>query len=126
MARFCNAILLLLLTCGCATKPLEPVCALAPAVMPESWWPSGEVQKSLSAAPWSAAEARDAAYAVNRGLDELSDFFSNRPAAVAALGADAVESLIDVSYAAANMPALQIAARELARRNLTLVIAPLS
>jgi len=119
-----SAILLLLLTCGCATRSPEPLCVLAPAAIPESWRPSGEVHKSLSAAPWSADEAKDAAYAVKRGLDELSDLFSSRPTTVRALAGDAVEPLIDASYAAANMPALQIAARDQARRVLILFLAP--
>lgn len=92
--------------------------------MPESWRPSGNVEKSLSAAPWSADEAEDAAYAVGTGLNELSDFFSSRPAAVLALRDDSVEALLDASYAAANMPALQIAACDQARRALLLLLAP--
>jgi hypothetical protein len=57
-------------------------------------------------------------------LDELSDFFSNRPAAVAALEGDAVEPFIDSFYAAANMPTFQLAARDQARRVLTPLMAP--
>ncbi len=126
MAMTRSAILLLLLTYGCATtrpEP-EPLCVLAHAAMPESWRPTGQVQKSLSAAPWLDSEAQDAVYAVERGLDELSDYFLNRPAAVAALGGDAVESFIDAAYAAANMPSLQIAARDQARGVLTQLMAP--
>jgi hypothetical protein len=119
-----SAILALLLTCGCAAENPEPLCVLNPAVMPESWRPAGEVQRSLSAAPWSAGEAKDAEYAARRGLDELSEFFAKRPAAVAALGEDAVEPFIDGSYAAANMPSLQLAARDQARRVLTPLLAP--
>jgi hypothetical protein len=92
--------------------------------MPESWRPAGEVQKSLSRASWSAGEAKNAEHAVRRGLDELSEFFSNQPTAVETLGADAVESLIDGSYAAANTPTLKIAARDQARRVLTQLLAP--
>jgi hypothetical protein len=119
-----STILLLLLTCGCSARNREPLCAIAPAAMPKSWRPSGNIQKNLSAAPWSADEVEDAAYAVRTGLNELGDFFSSRPAAVLALKDDAVEPLLDASYAAANMPALQIAARDQARRLLLLLLAP--
>jgi len=119
-----SVFLLLLVTCGCAARNPEPLCVIAPAAMPESWRPSGNIQKHLSASPWSADEAEDARYAVRTGLDELSDFFSSRPAAVFALKDDAVEPLLDASYAAANMPALQIAARDQARRVLLLLLAP--
>ena len=116
-----TAILFLLLTHPSGAKTAEPLCVLSPAVMPESWRPFGHVHKSLSAAPWSAGETKDAAYAVRRGLDELNDFFSSRPAAVLSLAADAVEPLVDASYAAGNMPALRIAARRDART----ILAPL-
>ena len=119
-----SAILLLLLICGCVTEHPDPLCVLAPAAMPESWRPAGEVQKSLSAAPWSAGEAKDAEFAVMRGLDELTDFFPSRPAAVAALGDDAIESFIDSAYAASNMPTLRLAARDQARRVLAQLMAP--
>ena len=119
-----SAILSLLLICGCVTERPEPLCVLAPAAMPAGWRPVGVVEKSLSAAPWSAGEAKDAEFAVMRGLDELSDFFSSRPAAAAALGDDAVEAFIDGAYAASNMPALQLAARDRARRVLMQLMAP--
>lgn len=119
-----SAILLLLATCGCAARNPEPLCIVSPAAMPESWRPSGNSQKHLSASPWSAGEAEDARYAVRTGLGELSDFFSRRPAAVFALKGDAVEPFLDASYAAANMPALQIAARDQGRRVLLLLLAP--
>lgn len=124
MATIRTAILFLLLTHGSGSKSAEPLCALAPAVMPESWRPFGQVHESLSAAPWSAQETNDAAYAVRMGLDELSDFFSSRPAAVLSLADDAVEPFVDASYAAANMPALQIAARDQARTILIPLLAP--
>ena len=122
MAVACAAVVLL--TCACAARRPEPLCVLAPAAMPESWRPAGEVQKSLSAAPWSAGEAKDAEFAVMRGLDELTDFFPSRPAAVAALGDDAIESFIDSAYAASNMPTLRLAARDQARRVLAQLMAP--
>jgi hypothetical protein len=82
------------------------------------------MQKTLSAAPWSDEEAKDAANAVKRGLDELSEFFSSRPSTVLALGDDAVEPFVDASYSASNMPRLQIAARNEARRVLTPLLTP--
>ncbi len=122
----CGAVLSLFLSSACASRPPEPepLCVLDLAAMPESWRPVGTVQKSLSAAPWSADEAKDAAFAVTRGLEELSDYFSKRPAAIAAIGDNAVESLIDASYAAGNMPDLQMAARDQARQVLMPLIAP--
>ena len=118
------AILALLVTSGCAPAPREPLCVLSPAMMPESWWPSGAVQKGLSAGPWSIDETKDAEHAAVAGFAELREFFADRPRAVAALGSDAVESVIDSSYAASNMPALQTEARELARQNLIQLITP--
>jgi hypothetical protein len=119
-----SIILALFTTTDCATKPMEPVCVLAPSELPESWRPSGQVQQRLSAAPWSIRESEDAEYAVRAGFNELKQFFFNRRGAVSALGSDAVEAVIDASYAASNMPTLQAAARDLARRNLTQLMAP--
>jgi len=115
---------LLLLLCGCGARTAEPVCVLDPAAMPESWRPSGARQKTLSTAPWSAEESKDALHAIDRGMAELTGFFAYRPAAIAALRDDAVEAFIDLSYAAANTPALRSAAREQALRMLTLLMAP--
>jgi hypothetical protein len=92
--------------------------------MPENWRPSGEVQKGLSAAPWSESEAKDAEYAIKTGLDEMIDLYSRRPEAVKALWEDSVGSLIEVTYAGANMPAIEVAARDAARRNLAKLIEP--
>jgi hypothetical protein len=119
-----SVVLFLLLSQASGNKNAEPLCVIAPAAMPESWRPFGEVHKSLSAAPWSAEEMKDAAYAVRRGLDELSDFFASRPAAVLSLADDAVEPFVDASYAAANMPVLQTAARAQARTILRPLLAP--
>ena len=122
-----TAVLLLLLTyssVSSAAKSSEPLCVLSPAAMPVDRRPFGRVHQSLSAAPWSAAETNDAAYAVKMGLSELSDFFSNRPAAVLSLADDAVEPFVDASYAAANMPDLRSAARDKARRILAPLLAP--
>lgn len=113
----CAAIALLL--CGCGARGPTPLCILDPAAMPESWRPIGEKHKRLSAAPWSDAEARAAAMAVERGLAELTALYSSRPETINALGTNVVESLIDVTYAAGNMPALRDAAADQARQALT-------
>lgn len=124
MRNTCITILLLLLSSGSLAETPEPLCVLSPLEMPKSWRPWGEVQKSLSAAPWSNSEEQDVLYSIKRGLDELNDYYSKQPSAVAALGDDAVESFIEVTYAAANTPAIQDAARNGALRNLTMLIAP--
>jgi hypothetical protein len=122
-----SAIAALLLVGGCATTPpSEPLCVLSAAAMPESWRPSAELRETLGAQPWSPNEAKDARHAVRSGFDELQSFFAKKPEAVMDLGTDAVEVAIDVSYAASNMPALQAAARGLARRNLAPLLAPFS
>src|SRR5579872_2952565 len=95
-----NSILLLLLMGSSTPSYPAATCTLDPSEMPESWRPSGTVQGSLNGAPRSAAEAKDAAQAVQAGLRELSDFFANRPDAVLTLRDNAVEPLIDISYAA--------------------------
>jgi hypothetical protein len=117
-------IFLPLFVTDCATKPAEPVCVLTPGAMPASWQPSEHVQQHLSDAPWSLRESEDAEHAVKAGFDELRQFFSDRTSAVSSLGTDAVESVIDSSYAASNMPALQTAARDLARQNLLQLLMP--
>lgn len=99
-------------------------CGLDPAAMPERWRPHGAVAKSLSDAPWSAAEANDVAHALARGWDELTGLFARRPAAIHALGSDAVEALIDLSYAAGNMPLLRAASRDQASRVLAVLLEP--
>jgi hypothetical protein len=119
-----SAILLLVLVCGCGTKPSEPLCALDPASLPETWRPAGSVQASVSAAPWSADEGQDAAFAVKRGLDEMTAFFAEHPAAIEELKDDAVEPFIDVSYAASNTPELRREARDQASRILSRLLAP--
>jgi hypothetical protein len=119
-----TACILLLLLCGCGAKSPEPPCVLDPAAMPESWRPSGARQKSLSTAPWSAEETKDALHALDRGMNELPGFFAFRPAAITVLKTDAVEAFIDFSYAAGNMPTLRSAAREQALRILAVLIAP--
>src|SRR5579871_146372 len=98
--RATSCVLLLALLSSCSVKGPAPLCILDPAAMPESWRPSGARQKTLSTAPWSAEESKDALHAINRGMAELTGFFAYRPAAIAVLRDDAVEAFIDLSYAA--------------------------
>jgi hypothetical protein len=119
-----SVILLLLLTCGCTVQQAEPLCVSTAVALPRSWRPSSAIREDLGTARWSLDEAVDTAYAVRTGLDELSDYFSNQPAAIRALRADAVEPFIDASYAASNMPGIQGRARDLARRTLMPLIGP--
>jgi hypothetical protein len=124
MRKTCVAILLLFLSSNSLAKTPERLCMLSPAEIPKSWQPWGEVQKGLSAAPWSASEAEDAVYAIKTGLDEMIDLYSRRPTAVTALWEDAVASLIEVKYSGANTPAIEVDAHYEARRNLTMLIEP--
>jgi hypothetical protein len=121
--RAAGAILLLLATADCATTPMEPACVLALGDMPAGWRPMGPSPQGLNEAPWSTRESQDAKAAVLSGFDELQQYFSHHPDAVAALGTDAVESVIDASYAASNMPDLRRDARDLARKNLMPLLA---
>src|SRR5579872_7469354 len=122
------AAVLLILGCGCAdtnfSQASGPVCAGDPADMPESWRPPAKFKTVLNTSPWSAEEGRDAVRAAETGVDELSRFYSSRPAAVLALGDNAVESLLDASYAASNMPGLREQARTSAREVLAQLIMP--
>lgn len=113
-----------LLTSTCTNCLAEPLCVLAPAAMPETWHPFGQVHNSLSDAQWSVEEAHDAEYAVRTGLNELNDFFSSHPRSIQSLVDDAVEPFLDASYSAENMPAVQKAARAEASRVLTVLLAP--
>jgi hypothetical protein len=108
----------------CAMASPEPLCVIKPSAMPRSWQPSPELVTTLSEARWSADEAKDAEYAVQRGLDELTDYFSHRPSTVMHLGEDAVEPFLDATYSAANMLTLQVAARDEGRRVLTALLEP--
>jgi hypothetical protein len=102
----------------------RPLCVLTPGGMPESWRPRGKIHETLGPQEWSDTEAKDAIAAVREGLDELGDYFAKHPTAISSLGIDAVESLIDASYAAANMPELQTEARTQARSALAVLIEP--
>ena len=119
-----GVFVLLFTAADSATQASEPACALALGDMPASWRPLGQMRQALSDAPWSARESQDAEAAVQAGFGELREYFATRPDAVSALGTDAVEAVIDASYAASNMPVLRAEARDLARENLMPLLAP--
>ena len=119
------AILMSLFSPHSLAETRDPLCVFSSAAMPGSWQPRGEVQESSSAAPWSASETEDAAYAIKTGLNEMIDLYLQRPAAIADLWEDSVASLIEVTYSGANTPDLDAVARDAARRNLTMLIEPL-
>jgi hypothetical protein len=100
----------------------EPLCVLDPAKMPHSWRPSPELQKSLNPAPWSSRETQEAEHSVERGVDEMIEFFKRKPSAIESLWGDSIEPLMQVTYASANPPALDAKVREAARSNLTWLI----
>jgi hypothetical protein len=92
--------------------------------LPESWRPSGELQESLSSAPWSQSEAKDAQDAIASAVDEMIGYFKRKPQAVQNIWDDSVEALIGLTYASANDPQLDARARDAALDNLTALISP--
>ena len=87
----------LCLGCGGAQPgPLPDACAATLAQMPASWRPD----IPLDPAPWTGAEEAAATAAAEAGLDELVGWFRVAPERVDAVGYDAVESVLDLSYAA--------------------------
>jgi hypothetical protein len=124
MRRICVAILVLVLSPGAAGGRSEPLCVFSSAAMPETWRPSGKVREGMtSAEPWSDDEAKDSVYAIRTGLNEMISLFSRRPSAIPALWEDSVGALVEVTYSSANTPAFDAAARDAARRNLTVLVA---
>jgi hypothetical protein len=102
----------------------DPLCVRDRAQLPDSWRPSAELQKTLSPAPWSRREAKDAQDAITSALEEMIGHFERKPSAVQNLWDDSIESLIQVTYASANEPELDAKARDAARHNLTALITP--
>lgn len=115
--------LLILNSDDLAGKPAS-VCMLDPAEMPMSWRPPPELQKSFDLAPWSEAEARDAEYAKEKGVEEMIALFREKPSAVEKLLDDSVAALLQVTYASANRPEFDAKVRKAARKNLTALITP--
>ena len=108
---------------GTSAQP-EQLCRLDQSTMPSTWRPGGKVQKGLSAAPWTAAEAKIAVGAVETALAELTGFLAKKPGSIEKLKIDAVEPFVDASYSASNMPGIQAAARNEARRVLSQLLLP--
>ncbi len=102
----------------------DPLCVRDLAQMPASWRPSAELQPRLNSTPWSQSEARDAKRAIETALNEMIGYFQQKPAAVQALWDDAIEALIQVTYASANAPEFDAKVRAAARSNLTALVAP--
>jgi hypothetical protein len=95
---------------------------LDPGKMPESWLPPPKLKESLSSAPWSKAEDKDAEQAIERGVDEMIAFFRRKPSVVVSLWGDSIEALIQVTFSSANKPALDAKVRKAASDNLTMLI----
>jgi hypothetical protein len=114
--------LLLAFSPGSLAGTPQQICVLDSAQMPESWQPPTELQKSLSPAPWSKSEAKDARDAVEKGVDEMIAYFRSKPSSLDIPWGDAIESLIQSTYASANKPELDAKVREAARGNLTTLI----
>lgn len=117
------ATLLLMMSNGSLAGEPEPLCVLSPDEMPERWRPQTQAQKALSSSePWSQKEAKRAQYAIRTGVNEIIGLLSKRPSAVRDVWDESVESLISVTYSSANEPGIDAAARDAARRHLTILI----
>src|SRR5262245_38584570 len=116
------AIVLLTYSSATAAETPGPLCVLDRDKVPVSWRPPAKLEKSLSPGPWSKAEAKDAEYAKEKGVDEMIDYFKRKPSAVESLWGDSIEALIQVTYASANTPAFDAKVREAARSNLTVLV----
>lgn len=124
MKRICLAILLVVAT-ACSSPPAGGLpCKISVEEMPESWRPTGATQNRLPTAVWSASEANEAAFSIRTGVDEMVRLYAQRPTAAKELWEDSVASLIEVTYSGANAPAVDTAARDGARKNLTALISP--
>jgi hypothetical protein len=90
--------------------------------MPKFWLPPPDMKKLPNPAPWTAAEAKDAEYAIRTGLDEMIGYFERKPSAVLSLWGDSIEALMQVTYASANDRAFDAKVRDASRKNLTMLI----
>lgn len=118
-----TAALLWVLPSISLAQALQPPCITDSAQLPQSWRSAPKVQKTLSPAPWSAAEARAAKHAKIKGIEEIIEFFEREPVAVSALYDDSVEMLLQATHASRNAPALDEKIRQAARANLSALIA---
>jgi hypothetical protein len=125
MRRTSVAVFSLLLVGAAQADDLTPLCVPDQSSMPQSWRPSGNVQKSLSTAPWSAEETADADRAIRAGLGQMIVHYDKHPKSVEVLWDDSVQSVIEVTYSGSNRPEIQAIGREAARKNLTRLIDPL-
>jgi hypothetical protein len=119
---FCLVVLLLMYGSATYAETTGPLCVLDPDKVPPSWRPPAKLKKLLNPAPWSEAEAKDAQYAIEKGVDEMISYLERKPSAVESVGADAIEALIQVTYASANAPAFDAKVRDAARKHLTTLI----
>lgn len=110
--------LLLTVSSASLAETSQPLCVIDPANMPESWQPPAEMRRNLSLAPWSEAEAQDAEYAKETGVDEIIAHFQNKPSALETLWGDAIEALTQVTYASENTPEFDAKVHAAARDNL--------
>ncbi|PHP64790.1 hypothetical protein CSC94_22590 [Zhengella mangrovi] len=90
--------------------------------LPENWRPPAELTGRLNTAPWTQKEAQYATYAIRKGIKEISDYYRDKPDAIFSVGADTVESLIQVTYASANTPAFDKMVRRRSRQLLSRLI----
>ena len=113
---------LLALSTGSLAQTAAPLCIIDPAKMPESWQAPDALRKSLDPAPWSKAEARYAEDAKRKGVDEMIAYFERDSSALEIPWGDAIEALIQVTYASANAPEFDAKVHKVARDNLTALI----
>ena len=124
MVRIFITVLLLVLSAGRLAGSPARLCVLDPTQMPESWRPSEDVKIGLDPTPWSKSEALDAEYAIKTGLDEMINYFQQKPSAIKSIWADSIEALLQVTYSSANEPEFDTKVRDAARDILTTLVTP--
>jgi hypothetical protein len=122
MRKYCLAFLLLMYGAATYAEASDPLCVLDQDKVPPSWQPPAKLKKRLNPAPWSEVEAKDAQYAMEKGVDEMISYLDRKPSAVESMWADAIEALIQVTYASANTPAFDAKVRDAARKHLATLI----
>ena len=85
MRKFCLVLLLLMYGSATYAEASSPLCVLDPDKVPPSWQPPAKLKKRLNSAPWSEAEAKDAQYAMEKGVDEMISYLERKPSAVESL-----------------------------------------
>ena len=104
--------------------PDEPLCILAPSEMPSAWKRWGDAPKSISEKPWSDSEKADVAYALRKGLDELTTYYAQHPSAIFQLGDDAAASFFEIGYGQKELPEIKAIAQRRGERVLNQLIEP--